>query len=370
MILRIPKFSIVLLAFLAHDDRCATAAESLGVATTTTSSNAFAVAPFFSQAEADRARAAHARSLELAGAWRQPTSKKWSPSSVEDLHKNYNKIFKHGNRNAASHLWSTFVLDRAYHLTDEQLQSMFAGFCVVSGSPVRPSDHNRYGLTLPLVPSSSNQWPEGAQAFGYLHYCCWPCVCDTQDFIRVDTKTITVRKQGEDAHEQRQYHFAVLGNPCPRSSQFDVPFKDPFDRGTYTIRQVAAEVRCDMEDQLAGAMLSDNGYVIMGMFFEAEIMEQKEASRAVAGGQSQPQPGRLTKNPATGRVYHGEREFAGMCEDRKNAGYNSGMGEIFRRVASVAPIVVSTGSEDAGGDECRGKGIQDGCRGKMIHAEL
>ena len=23
------------------------------------------------------------------------------------------------------------------------------------------------------------------QVAGFMHYCCWPCVCDTQDFIRV-----------------------------------------------------------------------------------------------------------------------------------------------------------------------------------------
>merc|ERR1712176_1561481 len=109
--------------------------------------------------------------------------------------------------------------------------------------------------------------------------------------------------------------------------------------GMYTIRQMGGEVRCDDEDQLIGATMSDNGYVIVGMVFEAEVLADTD-SLVSARSQSPPQPGRLSEHPKTGRTFHHEREFAGMCEDRKNAGYNSGMGEIFRRVAGISPIVV------------------------------
>jgi hypothetical protein len=79
----------------------------------------------------------------------------------------------------------------------------FTGFCAVSGSPVRPSDYNRYRLTLPKL--------GGGLSTGYMHYCCWPCVCDTQDFIKVDTKTV------QTADGERQYRFLVIGNKhdCP-----------------------------------------------------------------------------------------------------------------------------------------------------------
>jgi len=53
-------------------------------------------------------------------------------------------------------------------------------------------------------------------------------------------------------------------------------------------------------------------------------------------------PGRTSRNPRTSRQYQDEFEFAEMCEDRKNAGYNSGMGEIFRRVAMISPIQTHT----------------------------
>jgi hypothetical protein len=122
----------------------------------------------------------------------------WTGSTVQDLHREYGSIFKYGNRNAASHRWSTFLLERSAQMTEARLELMFSGFCAVSGSPVRPVDYNRYRLTLPKV--------GGGRRTGYMHYCCWPCVCDTQDFIRIDTKNITT------AEGTRQYHFTVLGN--------------------------------------------------------------------------------------------------------------------------------------------------------------
>ena len=33
--------------------------------------------------------------------------------TIEELHSNYGNIFSSGNRNAASHLWSSFVLERS-----------------------------------------------------------------------------------------------------------------------------------------------------------------------------------------------------------------------------------------------------------------
>merc|ERR1719162_2261755 len=179
----------------------------------------------------------------------------WHAETVQDLHKEYGNIFKFGNRNAASHLWSSFLLQRSHQMTDTKLKLMFSGFCVVSGSPVRPSDYNRYRLNLQMV--------TGGRHLGYLHYCCWPCVCDTQDFIRVDTKTIAT------AEGERQYHFAVLGNPCDHPEMLDKPFMQPFNwGGETTLAKEAREVRCD-NGVLIGATMSDNGYVIIGMFFDA-----------------------------------------------------------------------------------------------------
>jgi hypothetical protein len=184
----------------------------------------------------------------------------WSGQTVQDLWNEYRNIFKFGNRNAASHLWSTFILERSAQMSPEKLELMFSGFCagtlscftscflfcaarsfrarqcqkfahhaplftcihihmhtyinvctyIVSGSPVRPNDYNRYLLRLDMV--------NGKKRTGAMHYCCWPCVCDTQDFIRVDTKTVPT------SEGPKQYHFAVLGNPCDHAYKLNEPF--------------------------------------------------------------------------------------------------------------------------------------------------
>lgn len=143
-------------------------------------------------------------------------------------------------------------------MTEENLTMFFSGFCAVSGSPVRPSDYNRYRLTLPKL--------GGGYSTGYMHYCCWPCVCDTQDFIRVDTKNVTLSNGGG----QRTFQFAVIGNPCDNPDQLKIPFTQPFDNGRQTsIVESAREVRCLEDGTLEGATLSDHGFIIISMFFDS-----------------------------------------------------------------------------------------------------
>ena len=255
----------------------------------------------------------------------------WTGSTVQDLHREYGNIFKYGNRNAASHRWSTFLLERSAQMTEERLELMFSGFCAVSGSPVRPVDYNRYRLTLPKV--------GGGRRTGYMHYCCWPCVCDTQDFIRIDTKNITT-KTGT-----RQYHFTVLGNPCDHPEQLHTPFVQPFDRRQTTVAQEAREVRCDA-GVLEGATLSDHGYPIINMFFDAV---GNDPDTDIAPGADKPLPDPTPGRTSTGGggvLFQDEREFSERCAQRAAAGYNSGMGEIFRRVGSISPIEAAT----AGGE--------------------
>eukprot|EP00940_MAST-03C_sp_MAST-3C-sp2_P001808 g1808.t1 len=246
----------------------------------------------------------------------------WNGRSVKDLHREYGNIFKYGNRNAASHLWSAFLLKRAAQFDEETFDTLFSGFCAVSGSPVRPNDYNRYKLTLPQV--------GGGFATGYLHYCCWPCVCDTQDFIRVDTKTY-VLKDGKE----RVGRFAVIGNPCNSTRALDEPFVQPFDGRTTTLRREAPEVRCSASGDLLGAVMSDRGHVIISMFFELPPGEVDPASVVPSGP---PQPGRISF--VEGVSVQDEYEWGPTCVQRAEGGYRSGMGEIFRRVAAIAPIPI------------------------------
>lgn len=208
-------------------------------------------------------------------------------------------------------------------MTRERLERLFAGYCAVSGSPVRPHDFNRYRLDLHLAADKSRI------RRGYMHYCCWPCVCDTQDFIRVDTKTV------ETSEGRTQYHFAVLGNPCEKPEELVRPFVQPFGRGSTTLRQSAPEVRCGENNELLGATLSDHGFIIIAMFFDSP--QPTEEDKAVVLGDFAPTPGRTQKGTDDVQ-YQDEAEWSAMCTDRANKGYNSGMGEIFRKVAMINPI--------------------------------
>jgi len=191
----------------------------------------------------------------------------------------------------------------------------------VSGSPVQPNDYKRYRLTLDKI--------GGGKHTGFMYYCCWPCVCDTQDWIKVDTKTVTT------AEGPRQYHFAVIGNACDHPEELSKRYIDTFQRYETSLNQQAAEVRCGPNGELIGATLSDHGYVIIAMFFDAP--GDAGVASSVEGGQMQ--PGRMTT--LSGVNFQHEGEFAGMCKERADGGYKSGMGEIFRKVAMISPVVTS-----------------------------
>lgn len=63
--------------------------------------------------------------------------------SIRQLHNAYGEIFLTRNRNAASHLWISHVLQRAPSMTRAEVEHVLTGFCAVSGSPVSPHDYNR-----------------------------------------------------------------------------------------------------------------------------------------------------------------------------------------------------------------------------------
>ena len=240
----------------------------------------------------------HAHTSEITGELVTP----WRATTVRELHAEYANIFRHGNRNAASHLWSSFLLDRARFLTTKEFLHLASGYCAISGSPVHPSASTRYRMSLERVDGSG-------KVAGSMYYCCWPCVCDTNDFIRVDTKTVATSDQGA-----RAFNVSVIGDPCLKPGMLNMPFLQPFDKRTTTIAAEAREVRCGKQG-LEGASYSDHGYVVIGLYF--------------APGRAQP-----------GSSQDGA-SFRGMCDDRAAAGYNSGMGEIFRQVAAISPVEIA-----------------------------
>ena len=262
----------------------------------------------------------------------------WQPgvsttSTVRDLHNAYYDIFKHGSRNAASHLWSTFLFERAHQMSEAKFEEMSSGYCAVSGSPVHPNDYKRYRLTLDKV--------NGGTHTGFMYYCCWPCVCDTQDFIKIDTKNVTT------AEGTRQYHFAVIGNPCDHAEVLSRRYIDTFERYETSLQEQAAEVRCGPDGELLGATISDNGYIIIAMFFDA-LGGAAEVKTLPDDGSAQ--PGRVTNVGDTGLNFQDEREWAEHCKQRAEGGYKSGMGEIFRKVAGISQIQVPASTALPGGN--------------------
>ena len=214
------------------------------------------------------------------------------PAGPRELHQRYSEIFRYGNRNAASHLWTSYILDRAAVTPAAQIELLFSGFCAVSGSPVYPSDYKRYRLRLKHAVT-------GVDEVGFMYYCCWPCVCDTWDFIKVDTLTVNT------ADGPKAYRFAVIGDPCRNEEQLDVPFVQPFDGRTTTLRRDAPEVRCE-NGQLIGATRTDHGFIAISMFFDAPSEEEED--RGVW------QPG--ASRSSGGHVFQDDVEYSDMCADR------------------------------------------------------
>lgn len=244
----------------------------------------------------------------------------WSGTTGQDLWNEYGNIFQYGNRNAASHLWATFILERSWQMTPATVVQLFKSFCPVSGSPVR-STSTPYRVSL----DSS----DGGTRTGFLHHCCWPCICDTVDFLKLDTKTV------ETSAGPRQYWFTVIGNPCATSRGAAVlqdEFVSPFDGSTYTLSAVAAEVRCGADGQLLGATLSDSGLPIIGM-----IHDSVEATSSLITPLADATPGRISFDGSYGN-FNDYRDMQPVCQERAESGYASGMGEIFRQVAGVAPL--------------------------------
>jgi len=206
----------------------------------------------------------------------------WSGRTVADLRGEYYNIFPNRNRNAASHRWATFLIERARSLERTTFEEMFGGFCPVSGSPIgSPGPRTLWKMSLPWAGSSET-------ITGGIHFCCWPCVCDTADFIRVDTKTVEV-KDGT-----YQFNFLVLGNPCEKDSSL-IPYQAP-------------DAKCNGKE-LVKATYSDNGYIIIGLLQDLSNTSSQD-----------------------------EVQVADHCEHRANTGYRSGMGTIFREVAGINPI--------------------------------
>lgn len=252
--------------------------------------------------------------LGLLALWSADAVEPWKGGnpSIEDLWDEYYNIFPSSNRNAASHRWANFILERSAGLEVEVIQNLFRGFCAVSGSPVTPSSQKRYKYSLPKL--------AGGNLTGFVYHCCAPCVCDTEEFIRVDTKTV------QTATGVRKFNFQVIGNPCASpafDSTYTALWDDPFQPSRKSsLKESAPDVNCD-SGNLAAAVTSDNGNIIVGMVFDEANDFQGMGFTDVAN----------------------EPKLQEFCLERKAAGYNSGMGVIFAKVANITRPQISTATQ-------------------------
>jgi len=250
-------------------------------------------------------------------------------NKVQDLHAHYNDIFPTRNRNAASHRWSTFILERSHELSHKQIEMLFTGFCAVSGSPVTPGAYNRYDVVLASMGGGAMQ--------GQTYHCCWPCLCDLHDYVRVDSKTI------KTADGDKTYTFFVIGDPCVAQKKLDAPFEQAQGWGPPTsVLKEATDVTCDSNGKLEKATYSDHGGVIIGMLHGAQPANQGVVTKSfgdwVSG--SDLHSGKAAHKHATygglrGQSGQPEAVFAPKCAQRAKSNYNSGMGFIFRQVAKT-----------------------------------
>lgn len=268
----------------------------------------------------------------------------WSKSKPEDFFNEYGNVFKTNNRNAASHLWAAFLLLRSTNLTDKQFVKLFGSFCPVSGSIVYQSDQKRWGIPMKSI--------AGEDHFGFFYFCCWPCACDSQDFIRIDTKTVKV-KSGRTTVE-KEYMFTVLANPCEDEAALEREWTDPFRGSKTTLKKSAPELACEEDPgtgkkKLVGAVLSDHGYPIIGMYHDAVKITKDNVDSFKCNEDNTDSYGRMT-TAADGSRYNHHCEVATQCTSRAKGGFKSGMGEIFRKVAEVGKFHAVCGLEENGED--------------------
>eukprot|EP01047_Picozoa_sp_COSAG01_P064564 COSAG01_NODE_8568_length_2737_cov_4.139121_1_plen_394_part_00 len=240
-----------------------------------------------------------------------PTAAALVLGNVDDLHRQHRIIFPSGNRNAAAHKWASFLLQHSASLPIDRLVQLAAGYCAVSGAVLHPHPGTRYRMRLQRVDGSGT-------VTGFMYYCCWPCVCDTQDFIRVDSTTL---RTADGVH---RVDVAVIGDPCDHAQELSKSWVH-HRRGATTLLESASEVHCDKHGRLAGANYSEHGYPILSLFFPTTEVQNHSDSPS-------------THTPGHPPAFQDEREFATMCQQRREQGFNSGMGEIFRRVAAVRPV--------------------------------
>ena len=72
--------------------------------------------------------------------------------------------------------------------TEAEIYKLFSGFCPISGSPVNPSPSNRWKNLQIKKATNTNE-----VVTGKVNFCCAPCSCDLEEFVRYDTMKILTK---------------------------------------------------------------------------------------------------------------------------------------------------------------------------------
>ena len=205
--------------------------------------------------------------------------------TATELHAQYECIFKDGNRNSASHLWATHLFHHARELTVDEFQNQFGAFCPVSGSPI-----GQNGTAIShVLPTTDGK----TRVEGEMKYCCWPCACDVHDASRADNLQV-YEKDVALKDGTKTLTFVVIDDPCQKG---------------YTIPSDAPAVKC-VNGRLSDATFTASGdKVIVGM-----MTSGRPSSEDVA----------ILKDGVHKK-----------CEMRKQDGFKSGMGGIFRELTNL-----------------------------------
>lgn len=219
------------------------------------------------------------------------------PTDIQGLVNEYSSIFPSGNRNAASFKWFSYIANCSASVKKTAFELMGTGFCPISGSPIGGT--NKGQVTL-------NKIGGGTQT-GVFYFCCDPCLCDMMDLVKVDTKTVSFGDEGS-----KEYNVLVHGDPCTNQAKLQESFTDPLTGKTQTLAEVAPEIACD-GNVLRGATMSDGGKPIIGLLYDVD-------SSGILDGRTD--------------------AFKQGCAARASDGFSSGMGMIFRKVASITPTTL------------------------------
>lgn len=213
--------------------------------------------------------------------------------TIRELHDAYWQVFpRTGNRNAASHIWTTYVINKVTITphTEDEIYKLFSSFCPVSGSIVTPTPSWNLWSGLNVKESSRPWWnPYQIElpTAGSVYTCCWPCICDIQEFVKVDTLKINTKDKGE-----KLFPVLVIGDPCIDQSR---------------IPQEASELECK-NNVLQKTTKSTGGHIVIGMLQKATYSVNTAQSKQT------------------------------QCDNRRLNNYQWGMGKIFLKVASINPV--------------------------------